>query len=43
MEWTVPGKYGPYGQIFFFLIEKEPAIAPNSETFSRSVRSSLCT
>ena len=28
------GKYGPHGELFFFLIQKEPAIAPNSETFS---------
>ena len=29
-----PGKYWPDGELFFFLIQKEPAIAPNSETFS---------
>ena len=34
MEWNVPGKYGPHGEPPFFLIQKEPAIAPNSETFS---------
>ena len=34
MEWNVPGKYGPHGELFFFLIQKEPAIALNSETFS---------
>ena len=34
MEWNVPGKYGPHGELFFFLIQKQPAIAPNSETFS---------
>ena len=34
MEWNVPRKYGPRGELFFFLIKKEPAIAPNSETFS---------
>ena len=28
------GKYGPHGEPFFFLIQKESAIAPNSETFS---------
>ena len=33
MEWNVPGKYGMHGELFFFLIQKEPAIAPNSETF----------
>ena len=35
MEWNVPGKYGPHmASSFFFLIQKEPVIAPNSETFS---------
>ena len=28
------GQYGPHGELYFFLIQKEPAIAPNSETFS---------
>ena len=28
------GKHGPHGELFFFLIQKEQAIAPNSETFS---------
>ena len=22
--WNVPGKYGPHGELFFFLIQKEP-------------------
>ena len=26
MEWNVSGKYGPHGELFFFLIQKEPAI-----------------
>ena len=34
VEWNVPGKCGPHGELFFFLIQQEPAIAPNSETFS---------
>ena len=34
MEWNVPGKYGPHGELFFFLIQKEPATVPGSETFS---------
>ena len=25
MEWNVPGKYGPHGELFFFQIQKEPA------------------
>ena len=31
---NVPGKYGPPGELFFFLIQKEPAAVPGSETFS---------
>ena len=27
-------KYGPHGELFFFLIQKEPATVPGSETFS---------
>ena len=34
MEWNVPGKYGPHGELFFFLIQKEPALAPVDETVS---------
>ena len=34
MEWNVPVKYGPHGELFFFLIQKEPALAPVDETFS---------
>ena len=28
------GKYGPHGELFFFLIQKEPATEPVGETFS---------
>ena len=34
MEWNVPRKDGPHGELFFFLIQKEPATLPGSETFS---------
>ena len=34
MEWSVPGRYGLHGELFFFLIRKEPALAPVDETFS---------
>ena len=27
-------RYGPHGELFFFLIQKEPATVPGSETFS---------
>ena len=30
----MPGKYGPHGELFFFLIQKEPAAVLGSETFS---------
>ena len=35
VEWNVPGKYGPHGELFFFLSQKEPESMPDSETFSR--------
>ena len=25
-QWNVPWRYGPYGQLFFFLLEKEPMV-----------------
>ena len=28
MEWNEPGKYGPHGELCFFLIQKEPATVP---------------
>ena len=34
MEWNVQGKYGPHGELFLFLIQKEQAIAPSNEIFS---------
>ena len=34
MKWNVPGKCGPHGELFFFLIQKEPTARPDSETFS---------
>ena len=34
VEWNVPGKYGPYGELLFLLIQKEPASMPGTETFS---------
>ena len=33
-EWNVPGKYGPHGEHFFFLIQKEPAMASGNKNFS---------
>ena len=34
MDWNVPEKYGPHGVLLFFLIQKKPAIEPNSEAFN---------
>ena len=34
VEWNVSGKYGTHGELFFFLIQKEPVTVPVSETFS---------
>ena len=34
MEWNVPQKHRPYGVLLCFLIEKKPAIVPNSEAFN---------
>ena len=28
-HWNVPGKYGPHGERFFFLIKKEQVVASN--------------
>ena len=25
-QWNVPGRYGPYGELFFLLLEKEPMV-----------------
>ena len=33
MEWNVPGKYGPHGELFAFLIQKGAATVLGSETF----------
>ena len=37
----VPGKYGPHDEPFFFLIQKEPATVPVSETFSPSINADI--
>ena len=28
-HWNVPGKYGPHGELFFFLIQKESVVSSN--------------
>ena len=34
MVWNVLGKYGPHGELFFFLVQKELATVPVGGTFS---------
>ena len=34
MEWNVPGKVGPHGELFFLLIQKDSALPPVGETLS---------
>ena len=38
VEWKVPGKYGPRGELFFFLTQKELAFGP---FFKADIRTSL--
>ena len=35
IEWNVPEKHGPHGVLLFCLIQKKPAIVPNSELIHR--------
>ena len=42
MEWIVPGKYGPHGELLFFLIQKEPATKQVGETFSPFFNADIC-
>ena len=43
VEWNVSGKYGPHGELFFFLIQKEPATMPGVETFSPFINADIRT
>ena len=38
IKWNVPGKYGPHGELLFFLIQKKLAMVPNSEAFNSFLR-----
>ena len=42
-KWNVPGKYVPHGELFFFLIQKEPATEQVGETFSPFFNADICT
>ena len=43
VEWNVPGKYGPHGELFFILSQKEQATMPDSETFSPFINADIRT
>ena len=40
MEWNMPEKYGPHGELFFFLMQKSPLVC---ETFSPLFNADICT
>ena len=42
-EWNVPVKYGPNGELFFFLVKKELAPMPDGETFSPFINADIRT
>ena len=42
-EWNVPGRYGPHGELFFFLVKKEPPGMPVCETFGPFVTADIRT
>ena len=36
-QWNVPGRYGPYGELFFFLLQKEPMVIRELVRFGPSI------
>ena len=36
-QWNVPGRYGPYGELFFFLLKKEPTVFSELVRFGPSI------
>ena len=36
-HWNVPGRYRPYGELFFFLLKKEPRVLRELVRFGRSI------
>ena len=36
-QWNVPGRYGPYGELFFFLLKKEPMVFRELVRFGPSI------
>ena len=37
-QWNVSGRYGPYGELFFFLLKKEPMVLRELVRFGPSIR-----
>ena len=37
-QWNVPREYGPYGELFFFLLEKEPMVLRKLVRLGPSIR-----
>ena len=33
-QWNIPKKYGPHGELLFFLIQEKPEFVPDSEAFN---------
>ena len=36
-QWNVPGRYGPHGELFFFLLKKEPGVFSELVRFGPSI------
>ena len=36
-QWNVPGRYGPHGELFFFLLEKEPMVLREQSRLGLSI------
>ena len=36
-QWNVPGRYGPYGDLIFFLLKKEPMVLRELVRFGPSI------
>ena len=37
-QWNVPGRYGPYGELFFFFLVKEPMVLRELSRLGPSIR-----
>ena len=36
-QWNVPGRYGPYGELFFFLLKEEPMVLSELVRFGPTI------